>query len=815
MKALPFFLLLLLPGVINLNAQNPDQKKAGTAVRTASPPKLDGKLDEECWNNSNIFTGFRQYEPYSGEDSRAKTIVRLLYDDEGIYVGAINYDIHPDSIRRELGPRDGDRNIIADYFNVDIVPYNDGINGYSFKLTASGVQSDIRRSSGAGGRDLNWDAVWYSAVEITDEGWVAEIKIPFSAIRFPNEGDAAWGFNFWRYIQRYGEWSSWNWADKSHGTTINYMGELRGINGVTPPPRISVTPYLSAHLENSLPGDGLKANVNGGADLKVGIGEAFTLDATLIPDFSQVQSDDRVLNLSPYEVKYNERRQFFTEGTDVFNKGGIFYSRRIGSRPSGYGRPGSSLAADEEIAFNPQESRLINATKISGRTGGGLGIGFFNGITAPAVAEIYNTLTGESRQLETQALTNYNMLVLDQNLGGGSYISLVNTNVLRKGSDIDDNYTANVTATDFRYIDKTRTWSIDGIASLSQKYWSDRDDIFGHSITVRGGKTGGGFRAYHTFAAISDSYDPNDMGYLRRNNELNNSLTLGYNIYKPVWKVLNSLNNISLSHNMLHTPRVFTSSSLQIRSVTTFSNLWLLSLETEITPGKARDYYEPRITGRFYLRPPDYSYSVSMATDNRRVLSAIIAGEVHDYKTDYKSGRYHFSLSPTLRINNNLIFSHAISLAAYTGDTGYTGIRADSIIFGRRNTGTVENIFSFSYIHSPRSYIDLRIRHYWSKASYNSYYLLNSDGSLTGIDSNLSGDINTNYFNIDMGYSWRFSPGSELKFVWKNSTFQSGPEIYTTFKENLRQLLSADAVNTFSLKILYYLDYHSVTTSRR
>ncbi len=314
------FLLLLLFNTESVLAQNSIDKKQGQAKKIETAPRIDGIQDDVCWTESEIFTDFRQYEPFSGEASRLKTEVRIVYNDEAIFVCAINFDHAPDSIRTQLGPRDGDRSIIADYFNIDIVPYNDGINGYSFKLSASGVQSDIKRSSGAGGRDLNWDAVWHSAVRITEDGWIAEFKIPFSAIRFPADSKEAWGINFWRYIQRYGEWSSWNFADKSYGTTINYMGEVDGINELKPPARISLTPYVSGHMERNGESEAWSRAFHGGADLKVGLSESFTLDATLIPDFKQVRSDDQVLNLSPYEVKYNERRQFFTEGTDVFKE---------------------------------------------------------------------------------------------------------------------------------------------------------------------------------------------------------------------------------------------------------------------------------------------------------------------------------------------------------------------------------------------------------------------------------------------------------------------------------------------------------------
>ena len=779
------------------------------AVKTVNPPVINGILDDDCWKNARIFTDFIQYEPYSGVPSMQKTVARVVYDNEGIYVGAMLYDSSPDSIRAEMGPRDGDRDIIADYFNVDIGPYNDGINGFSFKLTASGIQSDIRRSSGAGGRDLNWDAVWHSAAQVVDSGWVAELKIPFSAFRFSGEENKPWGFNLWRYIQRYGEWSSWNFADKSHGTSINYLGEISGINGVKSPPRISVTPYISAYVEKQS-GQAKWTNAfHGGADLKVGLNDAFTLDATLIPDFGQVQSDDQILNLTPYEVKYNERRQFFTEGTDVFNKGGIFYSRRVGSTPTGYYTVGNELEPGEEVILNPAETRLLNATKISGRTKKGLGIGFFNGITAEARAEILNTENDNTREIATQPLTNYNMIVVDQNLGEGSYISLANTNVLHSGAATGNNYTANVTATDMRYLSRDRTYSVNAVIAVSQKYFSDSDNIFGHSIILTGGKTGGKFRLYYTHSSRTDDYDPNDMGYLRRNNEFNNRVTFGYNIYEPRWKILNSLNSISISHEMLHTPRKFSTLDIDIRSSTTFRNFMVFEVESNINPIGVDDHYEAREEGRYYSRPPSASVAVSLVTDNRRTLSAGISAEYQKFSSVFNMAGYELGFSPSLRLSNRFKLEHSLSLTTKRNDIGYAG-HTESIIFGRRNSGTLENILSVNYIISASSYFQARIRHYWSKADYVSYYVLNEDGSLGEDAPDMDSDINTNYFNIDMSYTWRFAPGSELKFVWKNSVYQSGPEIFTSFRENIDALLDSPAINSLSLKVLYYLDYHTL-----
>ncbi|MCA1757120.1 MAG: carbohydrate binding family 9 domain-containing protein [Bacteroidales bacterium] len=805
--------LIFILLAINLSAMAGDPPRRGEVTFTHDPPRIDGVPDDQCWSRSDTFGDFIQYEPYGGAHSEYRTTVRMVFDNEAVYICAVMYDNNPDSIGRELGQRDGDRDIVADYFNVDIGPYNDGVNGYSFKVTASGIQSDIRRSSGAGGRDLNWDAVWQSAVAITPQGWVAELKIPFSAIRFSSESDGLWGINFWRYVQRSGEWSSWNWADKTYGTTINYLGEVEGFNAIDPPVRLSVTPYMSVYTEKSSGKSDRATIFSGGADLKVGISESFTLDATLVPDFRQVQYDDLILNLTPYEIEYNEKRQFFTEGTDLFGKANIFYSRRIGARPTGYYEPYRSTQEGEKVVSNDNVTRLLNAVKISGRNSTGLGIGIFNGITAAGNAAIMDTVTGESREYTTQPLTNYNMLVLDQNLGNGSYISLVNTNVLKRGFRDSGSYSANITAVDSRYLNPTKTWSIGGIGAISQKYYSGADNIFGHSISVSGGKTGGKFRLYAGHKSISKTYDPNDMGYLQHNNILTNSLTTGYNFYDPRGVVLSSLNTVTLQHDMLYSPVSYNSFRVRGVSTTTFTNFSIMSLESTLKPAGEDDYYEPRVDGRYYSRPPSASFGFSWSTDPRKHITAKAGATVELFDSDNGMRRFSFIAAPTLRYNNRLILSHTVKNGYFSGDIGFTGItEAGSIIFGERRYLTVENITTLSYIFSPSTYLYLRGRHYWSRADYTgNIYELGDGGSLAATTSTLlPQDINLNYFNLDLSWSWRFAPGSELNLVWKNSIYQRGDIIYDSLRENLNAMFGSPAVNSFSVKLLWYLDYHTI-----
>ena len=373
---------------------------------------LDGKLNEVDWTNAEATSDLTQFSPNPGYKCSQRTEIRILYDDEAIYIGAQMFDSAPDSILMQYSQRDQIKN--SDEFGIQLSPYNDGINGVSFATTPAGILVDVNISPT--GKDFNWDAVWDVETLVDENGWTAEYKIPWSALRFSKmeKGEEiVWGVNFYRKIRRFREFAVWEPMDptsKVEGMREN--GELHGLAEITPPPRITLFPYLSAYSE-SMEGGNLGNRFNGGLDFKAGIGDAFTLDMTLIPDFSGVRSDDQVLNLSPFEVRFDENRQFFTEGVELFSKAGLFYSRRIGSTP---GNITGNLGENEDVTYEPPTAQLINATKVTGRTNGGLGIGFFNAITDVTRLTVEDSETGEIREIDGDPRTNFNVIVLDQNL---------------------------------------------------------------------------------------------------------------------------------------------------------------------------------------------------------------------------------------------------------------------------------------------------------------------------------------------------------------------------------------------------------------
>ncbi|MFZ2287227.1 MAG: DUF5916 domain-containing protein [Bacteroidales bacterium] len=786
------------------------------SVRTAEKITIDAILDESSWKDAVPATDFIIYNPQNGLPSPYRTEVRVLFDDDALYIGAMMYDDQPDSIFTELGQRDeGDIN--ADHFYIEISPFNDGLNGEIFKVSASNVQIDNKLTTSESWEHQDtWDAVWESRTGVTDEGWIAEIRLPYSALRFPRSASQVWGINFWREVRRVRETSSWNFVTKEFGSTIAHLGELTGIRDVKPPLRLSLVPYVSGYIEHVSDQPGVGTSYNGGLDLKVGLSESFTLDATLIPDFGQVQSDDQVLNLTPYEIQYNEKRPFFMEGTELFNKGDIFYSRRIGGTPHLVRDVYDLTGEGETVTKNPAEASLLNATKISGRTKGGLGVGLFNAVTNSMWASVENSVTGETRHIMTEPLTNYNMLVLDQTLKNDSYVSLMNTNVIRAADKDENFYTANVSGFEALVKTRNRLWSASAGAFLSQKYYAAEETSLGHSLNFNAGKTGGKFRTDYNFSLLSDTYDPNDMGYLRHNNMTGHSLDFAYNTYEPFGNIMSTRNSIDLSYEQLFSPHAYTSAGIEFESMLILMNYWSMSLDVELTPWGENDYFEPRTPdmSMYYHRPAAVEAGFRGDTDKSKRLYAEIQTEYYRAWSDFDQHGYAWSIQPEFKASRRFSFDYGLGVEKMFNDIGYIGANpVNGIVFGKRDVATVTNTLSGAFIFTASSYLTLRARHYWSRADYDgSYFKLENDGSLNTLnnpDIPSNDDVNTNFLNIDVIYTWRFAPGSELSLVWKNAVFSEGDIIIRNGMENFRDLFSMPQTNSISLKILYYLDYQN------
>ena len=480
-------------------------KKPLNIQRTELAPKIDGILDDTIWKNAEIATGFVSNRPEIGKvaPQDQRTEVKMTYDDKAIYVSAYLYD-DPTKIMKQLTSRDNFGQ--TDYFILVLNPNNDAQNDTAFYVFSSGQQADAIQNPTIG-EDFGWNAVWDSAVKIMDDGWVVEMKIPYRTLRFADQEEPTWGVQFHREFRRSRSRYTWNPIDPTQGYSGLYHAEVKGLKNIKPPVRLNLYPFTTG-IVNDYDGK-TDTDLKFGLDVKYGLTDNFTLDATLVPDFSQAGFDNVVLNLGPFEQTFSEQRQFFTEGVDLFSKGGLFFSRRIGNRPSG----SVSLNENENVNI-PNEVKVLNALKVSGRTKSGLGVGFFNAITEKTTAKIKNTITGDQRTEIVEPFTNYNILVVDQQFNGNSSVSLINTNVLREGNFRD----ANATALVANIINKRNTYSVATDLKMSNVNYQNTTNETGFSSYLKLAKIHGNLRysIEHNFA--DTNFNINDLGLLLRNN---------------------------------------------------------------------------------------------------------------------------------------------------------------------------------------------------------------------------------------------------------------------------------------------------------
>ncbi|MBL4706078.1 MAG: carbohydrate binding family 9 domain-containing protein [Flavobacteriales bacterium] len=717
MKRFGIVALLFLFNVSFAQNKIESSERIAQAIRVLQPPKIDGNLDDEVWKKAPIVTDFIQNSPNPGDKATQKTEVRIIYDNTALYISATMYDVSRDSIKRQYSQRDEEDN--TDIFAVFLDTYDDDQSGYGFVVHPTGVQWDARYSQEQG-QDVSWNAVWESKVTIDETNWYVEMKIPYSAIRFPEKDVQDWGVNFARKIRRKREFSFWSELDPELNGFVNQWGSLEGIKNIKAPIRLMFSPYISTYVEhfpyNIEGSSNISTSINGGLDLKYGLSDAFTLDMTLIPDFGQVQSDNQVLNLSPFEVQFNENRSFFMEGTELFNKGNLFYSRRLGGTPINFHEPYNELGTNEMVTENPSESQLVNASKVSGRTKKGLGIGVFNGITKAMYATILDTITGQSREILTDPFTNYNVLVLDQNLKNNSYVTLINTNVARMGSQYD----ANVTGALFKFNTKTNMYAVSGGGVLSQKYFSSSDVSLGHSANLSLRKDGGNLKLGLYYQEESDTYDPNDLGFLYNNNSREGRLIVGYNVYKPYWKLLQSWSSLNIGYERLFNPDEFVNFYINLNAGGTFTN-WLTANVFYVSePVETYDFFEPRVWGRYYSWQSSNNIGGNISSDYRKRIVLDPSGNYRKFSTDGRY-RFNFNIEPRFRFSDKLSLLYSFGRYHFVMDEGAAidlngagTIIGDDIIFGKRDQTTYENVLSTSYIFTNRMGLTFRLRHYWS-----------------------------------------------------------------------------------------------------
>jgi hypothetical protein len=508
---LPLALALLLSPVQAL-APPP-----ATAVRTSRPPTIDGHLDDDVWQSAVVIRNFVQRYPIPGGPASEPTEVRVLYDDRALYLGVRCFDSHAAEVRPRLGRRDNPPE--SDVVAVGIDPFHDRHSAYYFTVNSAGVQSDAIMTDGQND-NWNWDGVWDAATSVDATGWTAEIEIPLATLRFRDVPRQEWGFYLYRYISRLHEQDNWVLIPRTESSFVGRFGTLVGVEGVHPGLSLRIIPYAAAALRASVQDANLvardPAQVNAGFDLKYGLTGTLTLDATINPDFGQVEVDPEVVNLSAYEVAFPEKRQFFLEGLDVFQPASsIIYTRRIGAAPQS---PTPQHGGDIIELDGP--ARILAASKLTGNLRPGTAIGVLSAVTDETFARerVGPGPLSPTYRLQASPVTFWNAARIGQVVSDQKVVGLATTQVLRSNGQPD----ANVLAADFDLRGKSDfTAAADFTRSFTNAcdpartptfHAKDNCDAYGADWWF--GKTAGELKIWNEGQYYGADLQVNDLGYL-------------------------------------------------------------------------------------------------------------------------------------------------------------------------------------------------------------------------------------------------------------------------------------------------------------
>jgi hypothetical protein len=822
MKSLLLLFMAFFLITFTAKAQQMTPRPTMAAKKVAKGIKIDGILDEPSWKEATLFKDFTEFRPtpFKKEAIENRTEAFMMYSNEGIYIGGKCYEQTQDSITRELIGRDGFGN--NDFFGIIFDTYNDKINGFEYFVTPLGEQMDAKMSNNNGnngGEDFSWNAVWDSKCIIEKDGWAFEIFIPFSAIRFGKSATQKWGLNLTRRRIKTGQQYTWASVDPQINGFLTQEGFWDGLVDIKPPIRLQFSPYISYYstIFSKIKPDEKKVvqQVNGGMDVKYGINQAFTLDMALIPDFGQVQTDNRVLNLGPFEQQYDEQRPFFTEGLELFNKGNLFYSRRIGKNPTQVSYDYTNVNANETILKDPQETKILNATKVSGRMQNGLAIGVLNAVTGSQKATIQNTITKEDRKIESYPLTNYNMIVFDKTLKNNSSISFVNTNVIRNGTQYD----ANVSMALFDFNDKTNTWNFGGRAGVSNLIGAGAKGktTTGYTQSVYFGKVSGNFNFNVNSELANDKYNQNDMGYATNNNYMQNGFYAAYNINKPKGWYNNIGGNINgyVSHlvkaidPLRQGNHMFQEGFIATNIYGQAKKLWRFysNINNRVTEN---DYYEARKTGRVFKRAGRLNMYMNISSNDAKKYSFSPELGLQFGRQFTGTRSTNFGLSQKLRFNQKFSVEHGINFELGKNGAGYGAIIGDSVFFTRRDRSTIVNNLNLKYSFTNKMGLTLNVRHYWSGVKAKELYLLNTKGYLDPSNRIEVNTLSQNYdaFALNLVYTWQVANGSFLNIVWKDEADDFVKGIFeNSYGKNLERTFNANHTNTLSVRLIYFIDY--------
>jgi len=810
--------------------------------------KIDGILDEEEWKMADEAGDFIQHEPLNGMPATEKTVAKVLYDDEAIYIGVKAYDSDPSRIVSRLSRRDS-YNSPSDWIRVGIDSYHDKRTAFEFDVNPCGVKRDLIWYDDTEA-DSNWDAVWDVKTSINTDGWTAEFRIPFSQLRFArNDGKSTWGFQVCREILRKNELDFWNPVPKDADRIVSLFGELEGIEHIPHVTHLEFMPYTVGSIETYADDDDPYRNKPSGdarlgADLKYGITSNLTLDVTINPDFGQVEQDPSEVNLTEYESYFEEKRPFFMEGLNIFqypimfsdeDNEGLFYSRRIGRTPQFYPLDSSRwLDTGDFYAKIPKFTKILAAGKLTGRTSSGWSIGILEALTDKENA-LVKLPDGREVGIAVEPMTNYfiGRGLKDFNNGRSTFGAII-TNVLRDipNEDLDFlNRTATAVGLDFSHrwhndefqimgkvIGSRITGSREALleAQTSSARYYQRPDakhlgvdssltsMNGFAVNLLAGKFAGGkWRYGGAYMTRSPGFEVNDLGYMRFADAHVAALWGGYEQFEPgkvlrEWRVNTNIYlawnygnekieegcNINGHIQFLNYCGIYGGVA---REAEKKDNTHLRGGPSLIIPGITRSWHG------FYTdrrKTISFGYNGHFAKRDRGMISYSASPRL----TVRPSGRFDFTLNPSFSVSEDDIQY----VDEINGRYIVANLKMKQLALTIRLNLTINPDMTLQFYGMPfiaagdysdfKEVVSPRARNYDERfAPYN--YPDNPD-------------FNFRQFRSNLVFRWEYSPGSTIYLVWSRGATSDIDE-YGKFSawSDMRELLETQGDDVFMIKI--------------
>ncbi len=743
MKCFSIIFSLLCASISSIWAQNDSIKFYTTTRITGEPPKIDGRVDDAAWNQVPWGGGnFKQRSPDAGRLASVQTQFKILYDDKNLYILLKNFDPDPSKIVSRMSRRDG---FEGDQVEINIDSYNDKRTAFSFSASVAGVKGDEYVSNNGGNWDANWDPIWYLHTNIDHEGWIAEMRIPLSQLRFADKPEHTWGLQISRQFFRNQEQSLWQYIPPDATGWVHLFGELRGITGIRPQKQVEIQPYIVAKAERFQEEEGnpfvtgKSSSVDVGLDAKIGITSDITLDLTVNPDFGQVEADPSQVNLSAFRVFFQERRPFFIEGNNTlnfpvtgFNSNNLFYSRRIGRAPQGEVLTDEEDEDDgvEEYVKSDNNTTILGAAKLTGKNKKGFSWGVLESVTSPERAKIDSMGVRRSQMIEP--LTNYVVARTQQDINKGNTVigaMFTSTNRQLNDKDLDwlhkDAYSGGVDLVhnwhNRKYFISAKTLvsnvkgspeAITLTQEAPERYFqrpdndhadvdTTRTSLTGTAGTFIYGKRGGKFVYEAGYTWLSPELELNDIGFLNQTDVMTQWTWFQYRILNPVgiFRSLRFNGGQSLGWDF---DRRNTSKGFNANTSLQFKNFWSVSAGASYSTHYLSN---ANLRGGPALRyPGSYSYWLWIGTDQRKKLNLVLSPHGNRGLESYStSGGFDIVLNykPVNALSISLApsFSHNKNKMQYV-NTGSIG-NDDRYIVGEINQTTARLSLRMTYMITP------------------------------------------------------------------------------------------------------------------